>query len=62
MLVGYSYADLGDDMESKKGTTGHLLIANDSRIAWKFKIQESGSRPTLELEWTAIVSVIRHGS
>jgi len=60
-LVGYSDADWGSDLESRRSVTGYLLLVNDSPVGWKLKLQQSVSLSTLESEWAAMVTGIRHG-
>ena len=60
-LVGYSDADWGADLESRRSVTGYLLLVNGSPVGWKSKLQQSVSLSTLESEWTAMVAGIRHG-
>lgn len=61
MSVGYSVADCGNSMESRKSITGYLLLVNGSPVAWKSKLQQPVGLLTVKSEWTTMVSDIRHG-
>ena len=53
-LQGFSDADLGDDLDGRKSTTGYNFTLGGTAISWKSKLQGRVSLSTTEVEYIAI--------
>ncbi|GKV10025.1 hypothetical protein SLEP1_g21450 [Rubroshorea leprosula] len=54
LLNGYSDADFGGDLDSRKSTSGYLMLYAGGAISWKSKLQKSVSLSTTEAECIAL--------
>lgn len=58
-IIGYSDADWGTDLDTRRSKTGFVIYANGGVISWRSKLQASVSLSTLQAEHTAIVETGR---
>lgn len=51
----------GDDVESRRGEMGYIIMLHGSSVAWKSKLlQDSVNVSKLKTEWTSMVFSVRH--
>jgi len=53
-LQGFSDADLGEDFDTKKSTTGYIFTLGGTAMSWKSKLQHRVALSTTEAEYIAI--------
>ena len=53
MLEGYTDADLADDIDSRKSTSGYLTTFAGGAISWQSKLQKCVALSTTEAEYIA---------
>jgi len=53
-LVGYSDANWGNDLDTRKSTTGYLFLFSGGAISWSSKRQSTVALSTTEAEYMAI--------
>jgi len=53
ILQGYSDADLGGDLDSRKSTTGYVFTLGGTAISWMSRLQKSVALSTTEAEYMA---------
>ena len=53
-LQGFSDADLGGDLDSRKSTTGYIFTLGGTAVSWKSKLQSRVALSTTEAEYIAI--------
>ncbi|CAJ2648559.1 unnamed protein product [Trifolium pratense] len=53
-LQGFSDADLGGDLDTRKSTTGYIFTLGGTAVSWKSKLQHSVALSTTEAEYIAI--------
>jgi hypothetical protein len=54
-LIGYSDADWGGDLDTRRSTTGYLFQLFGATIAWKSRLQTTVALSTTEAEYMASV-------
>ena len=59
ILSGYSDADWGGDLESRRSTTGYVVFAAGGPIAWQSKLQSTVAVSTMEAEYMAAFGAIQ---
>ncbi|GKV11817.1 hypothetical protein SLEP1_g23036 [Rubroshorea leprosula] len=57
LLNGYSDADFGGDLDSRKSTSGYFMLYVGGAISWKSRLQKSVSLSTIEAEYIALSEV-----
>ena len=60
-LHGYVDASWGDNLDSRKSTTGYVFFLNGGPISWVSKLQRTIALSTVEAEYTALVHAIQEG-
>ncbi|KAL1488506.1 hypothetical protein ABEB36_014972 [Hypothenemus hampei] len=58
-LIGYSDADYGNDMITRRSTTGYLCEINESPVSWCSKRQSVVSLSTMESEYMAATQLTK---
>jgi len=58
-LVGYSDADWAGDVNTRRSTTGFVVILNNGAIAWRSKRQVTVALSTMEAEYMAITEAAK---
>nr|KYP46555.1 Retrovirus-related Pol polyprotein from transposon TNT 1-94 [Cajanus cajan] len=53
-LQGFSDADLGGDLDTRKSTTGYIFTLGRTAVSWKSKLQNRVALSTTEAEYIAI--------
>ena len=59
ILSGYSDADWGGDLESRRSTTGYVFFAAGGPIAWQSKLQFTVAVSPMEAEYMAAFCAIQ---
>lgn len=60
-LQGYSDADYGGDLDTRRSTTGYVFILNNGAISWQSKRQPTVACSTTEAEYMATGAAVREG-
>jgi hypothetical protein len=60
-LQGFSDADYGGDLDSRRSTTGFVYLLNGAAISWGCKLQSTVAVSTAEAEYMATASAIKEG-
>jgi len=58
-LQGYSDANWGGDMDTRRSTTGYIVMLNNGAIAWKSRRQPTVALSTMELEYMALTDATK---
>src|SRR5579859_2376507 len=58
-LQGYSDADWAGDMDTRKSTTGYVVMLNNGAIAWKSRRQPTVALSTMESEYMALTEATK---
>jgi hypothetical protein len=58
-LIGYSDADWGGDLVTRKSTTGYIFLINNSPISWYSKLQKTPAISSCEAEYMAYKEAIK---
>jgi hypothetical protein len=58
-LQGYSDADWGGDMDTRRSTTGYIVMINNGAIAWKSRRQPTVALSTMEAEYMALTEATK---
>jgi hypothetical protein len=58
-ILGYTDADWGGDLVSRKSTTGYLFTFNKTPISWSSKLQKSTALSSCEAEYMALKEAIK---
>ena len=53
LLVGYTDADMAGDVDSRKSTSGYLIIFTGGAVAWQSRLQKCVALSTIEAEFIA---------
>jgi hypothetical protein len=58
-LQGYSDADWAGDMDTRRSTTGYIVMLNNGAIAWKSRRQPTVALSTMESEYMALTEATK---
>lgn len=58
-LVCYSDSDWGGDLNTRKSTTGYVIMLGNGCVAWRSALQRSVAGSTMEAEYIAMSDAIR---
>jgi hypothetical protein len=58
-LQGYSDADWAGDMDTRRSTTGYVVMLNNGAIAWKSRRQPTVALSTMESEYMALTEATK---
>lgn len=58
-LIGYSDSDYGGDVDTRRSTSGIIILLNDSPIIWKSRLQKVVALSSCEAELVAGVDVAK---
>jgi len=58
----YSDADFANDLETRRSTTGTLMLVNEAPIDWQSRRQALIAQSTEEAEYIAVASTLQHGA
>jgi len=58
-LQGYSDADWAGDMDTRRSTTGYIVMLNNGAIAWKSRRQPTVALSTMEAEYMALTNATK---
>jgi hypothetical protein len=58
-LHGYSDADWAGDMDTRRSTTGYVVMLNNGAIAWKSRRQPTVALSTMESEYMALTEATK---
>src|SRR5579859_7371032 len=58
-LQGYSDADSAGDIDTRRSTTGYVVMLNNGAIAWKSRCQPTVALSTMELEYMALTEATK---
>lgn len=58
-MYAYCDSDFAGNAETRKSTTGFVLLVNDSAVVWSSKLQTTVATSTTEAEYTAMSSVTK---
>src|SRR5271155_3202362 len=58
-LQGYSDADWAGDMDTRRSTTGYIVMLNNGAIAWKSRCQPTVALSTMESEYMALTEATK---
>jgi len=58
-LQGYSDADWAGDMDTRRSTTGYIVMLNNGAIAWKSRRQPTVALSTMESEYMALTDATK---
>jgi hypothetical protein len=58
-LIGFTDADWGGDLVTRKSTTGYLFLFNNTPISWASKLQKTTALSSCEAEYMAIKEAIK---
>lgn len=53
-LLGYSDSDMAGDMDSRRSTSGYLIMFAGGAVAWQSKLQKCVALSTTEAEFIAL--------
>ena len=57
--VGYSDADWGRDLDSRRSTTGVIILLNDATVVWRSSKQQTVALSTMEAEYMALTDAAK---
>ena len=60
ILQGYEDADWGDDLDTRRSTTGYIFQVYGSTACWKSRLQQKASLSTMDAELQASSDATRH--
>ena len=58
-LIGYTDADWGGDIETRRSTTGYIYLFRDGPIIWSSKLQRTVALSSCEAEYMALKEAIK---
>ena len=58
-LIGYTDADWGGNLITRRSTTGYIFFFNNTPISWASKLQKTTALSSYEAEYMAIKEVIK---
>ena len=58
-LMGYSDADWAGDMDTRRSTTGYVVMLNNGAVAWKSQRQATVALSTMEAEYMALTKATK---
>uniref|UniRef100_A0A151UIC2 Retrovirus-related Pol polyprotein from transposon TNT 1-94 n=1 Tax=Cajanus cajan TaxID=3821 RepID=A0A151UIC2_CAJCA len=58
-LQGFSYVDLGGDLNGRKNTIAYIFTLGDTTVSWKSKLQVRVSLSTTKVKYVAILEAAR---
>ena len=58
-LQGYSDADWAGDMDTRRSTTGYVVMLNNGAVAWKSRRQPTVALSTMESEYMALTEATK---
>jgi hypothetical protein len=58
-LAGFSDADWAGDIDSRKSTTGYVIMLNNGAIAWRSQRQPTVALSTMEAEYMALTEATK---
>ena len=58
-LQGYSDADCAGDMDTRRSTTGYVVMLNNGAIAWRSRRQPTVALSTMESEYMALTEATK---
>jgi hypothetical protein len=58
-LTGYSDADWADDINTRRSTTGYVVMLNNGPVAWKSHRQPTVALSTMEAEYMALTDATK---
>jgi hypothetical protein len=58
-LQGYSDANWAGDMDTRRSTTGYIVMLNNGAIAWKSRRQPTVALSTMESEYMALTDATK---
>src|SRR5271169_5689300 len=58
-LQGYSDADWAGDVDTRRSTTGYIVMLNNGAIAWKSHCQPTVALSTMEAEYMAVTDATK---
>jgi hypothetical protein len=61
LLLGYSDADWGGDLEARKSTTGNIFYLANNSISWLSTLQKTVALSTCEAEYMALKEIVKEG-
>ena len=59
VLEGFTDADMAGDLDSRKSTSGHLIIFAGGAISWQSKLQKCVALSTTEAEYIAVTEACK---
>ena len=59
ILLGYTDADWGGDLTTRKSTTGYIFLFGNTPISWASKLQKSTALSSCEAEYMALKEAIK---
>ena len=57
LLKAFSGAEFAGDLDTRRSTTGYILLLNGGPVAWGSRRQKSDSVSTTEFEYVAMCAV-----
>ena len=58
-MIGYSDADWGGDIETRRSTSGYVFVLNEGCISWRSKKQRTVALSSTEAEYMALSEAIQ---
>jgi hypothetical protein len=58
-LQGYSDADWAGNMDTRRSTTGYIMMLNNGAIAWRSRLQPTVALSTMESEYMALTEATK---
>jgi len=58
-LTGYSDANWGGDLDTRRSTTGYVVMINNGAAAWKSQLQVTVALSTMEAEYMALTEATK---
>jgi len=59
VLDGFTDADMADDIDSRKSTSGYLITYSGGAVSWQSKLQKCVALSTTEVEYIAITKAAK---
>ena len=58
-LTGFSDADWAGNLDTRRSTTGYIIILNNSTVAWRSQHQPAVTLSTMEAEYMALMEATK---
>src|SRR5437667_5401797 len=58
-LTGYSDANWGGDLDTRRSTTGYVVMINNGAVAWKSQLQVTVALSTMEVEYMTLTEATK---